>query len=169
MSIDFTDRHGGCLCGAIRFRVSAPPLRVTFCHCRFCQRVTGAAYAVEPIFDETAFTLTSGEPASYTHVSEGSGKEITLHFCPTCATGFRYTFERFPSATGIMAGTFDDPDWFGWTPEIAKHIFLSAARPETVIPEGLPVFFEHATTRTGEPVAPLYLDRPTAVRDLPRG
>jgi hypothetical protein len=42
-------RHeGGCLCGKVRFAVSADPMRVTVCHCRFCQRNTGTAYLAEP-------------------------------------------------------------------------------------------------------------------------
>ena len=164
---DETTQPGGSLCGAIRFRVTAPPVRVSFCHCRFCQRVTGTAYAVEPIFHEADFELTQGSPGTYAHVSEGSGKEITLHFCPDCSAPIRYSFERFPGMTGVMAGSFDDPNWFGWTAETAKHIFLSAARPETVIPTGLPAFVQHATTPDGDPLEPLRLDRPTAIRDLP--
>jgi hypothetical protein len=42
--------EGGCLCGAVRYETLADPLRVTTCHCRFCQRATGSAYMVEPIF-----------------------------------------------------------------------------------------------------------------------
>lgn len=163
---DTADQTGGCLCGAVRYRVTAPPLRVTFCHCRFCQRVTGTAYAVEPIFRETDFTLLQGSPKTYDHVSEGSGKRVTLHFCGDCGTGFRYTFERFEGMTGILAGTFDDPNWFGWTPETAKHIFLSAARSETLFPDDLPVFLHHATTPDGAPETPLALDRPRTARAL---
>ncbi|MCG6884128.1 MAG: GFA family protein [Silicimonas sp.] len=161
-----SENHGGCLCGAIRYRVTTPPMRVSFCHCRFCQKVTGTAYAVEPIFEESAFELLQGTPKSHDHVSEGSGKVITLHFCPDCGSPIRYTFERFAGVTGVMAGSFDDPNWFGWTEESAKHIFLSAARPETMIPTGLPVFVQHATTPDGAPLEPLSLERPTAVRDL---
>lgn len=160
------DQEGGCLCRAIRYRVTAPPLRVTFCHCRFCQRVTGAAYAVEPIFEETAFTLLAGTPKTYAHRSEGSGKAVTLHFCGTCGTGYRYGFERFEGLTGIMAGTFDDPNWFAWTADTAKHIFLSAARPDTMIPAGLPVFTEHAQTNDGAPLPALDVPVPQSVRDL---
>ena len=138
---DTSETHeGGCLCGAIRYRVTAPPIRVTFCHCNFCQKVTGTAYAVEPIFAETDFELTKGQPSTYDHVSEGSGKTITLHFCETCASPIRYTFQRFDGMTGVMAGGFDDPNWFGWTSDTGKHIYLASARRETVIPASLPAY-----------------------------
>jgi hypothetical protein len=42
--------EGGCLCGSVRYRTLADPVRVTICHCTFCQRFTGTAYLVEPIF-----------------------------------------------------------------------------------------------------------------------
>ena len=45
--------QGGCLCGDARYKVSTSPLRVTVCHCRFCQRFTGSAFLVEPIFGKT--------------------------------------------------------------------------------------------------------------------
>lgn len=130
--------------------------------------VTGTAYAVEPIFEEAGFELLKGDPKSYSHVSEGSGKGIHVHFCPTCGTSFRYTFERFDAMTGIMAGTFDDPNWFEWTPENAKHIFLGTARPETIVPDDLPAYLNHAATNAGEPLDPLDLSGPTRVRDIPR-
>ena len=78
-------RHeGGCLCGALRFAVSADPMRVTVCHCRFCQRTTGTAYLVEPVFLKTQFQITSGTPRTWDTVSAGSGKRVTIHFCATC-------------------------------------------------------------------------------------
>ena len=83
-----------------------------------------------------------------------------------CASPIRYTFERWGGVTGVMAGGFDDPNWFGWTAETAKHIFLASARPETVIPTDLPTFVQHATTADGAPLEPLTLGQPTAVRDL---
>ena len=46
-------RHeGGCLCGEVRFVADKEPMRVTVCHCHFCQRTTGTAYLVEPVFAE---------------------------------------------------------------------------------------------------------------------
>src|SRR5712664_4654680 len=78
--------QGGCLCGAVRYAASSAPVRVTYCHCKFCQRATGSAYLVEPIFQKTHFTIISGKPATYTQASEGSGRRVTINFCSTCGT-----------------------------------------------------------------------------------
>lgn len=163
---DAIEQEGGCLCGALRYRVTADPLRVTFCHCRFCQRATGAAYAVEPIFSETDFEMLSGDAKTYSHISTGSGKTIDIHFCENCGSTFRYVLHRFPGATGILAGTFDDPNWFDWNAETAKHIFLSAARPETIVPAQMPLFAHHAMAKDGAAIEPLTLDTPTPVGDI---
>lgn len=145
---------GGCLCGAVRYRVTSPPLRVTYCHCRFCQRATGSAYLVEPVFDKAAFSVTRGEPSVYDHVSEGSGKQVHIHFCARCGTKLWLGFERFPDVAGIYGGTFDDPNWFERNAPTTKHIFLGVAQTGTVIPAGVNTFVEHASLKTGEPVEP---------------
>ncbi|MGQ0566044.1 MAG: GFA family protein [Gemmobacter sp.] len=144
-----TAAEGGCLCGRVRYAVAAPPDRVTVCHCRFCQRATGGAYMVEPIFAASGLTVTAGAPRTYDHRSEGSGKIVHIHFCADCGTKLWLSFERFPDSVGVYAGTFDDPDWFPIRPEAAKHIYLGMARPDTVIPAGLPCYTEHATTLDG--------------------
>jgi hypothetical protein len=72
--------QGGCLCGAVRYATSSEPIRVTFCHCKFCQRATGSAYMVEPIFQRTSFQIILGKPVTYTLASEGSGKRVTHQF-----------------------------------------------------------------------------------------
>ena len=107
--------HGGCLCGAVRYTTASTPLRVTICHCRFCQRATGSAYMVEPIFAKTNFEIISGAPATYALASQGSGKQVIIHFCATCGTKLFLSFERFPDHLGVYAGTFDDPDSVSYT------------------------------------------------------
>jgi hypothetical protein len=53
-------QSGGCLCGQIAYEVKAGPLRVIFCHCKFCQKTSGSAYVIEPIFNESDFSLLKG-------------------------------------------------------------------------------------------------------------
>ena len=164
--------EGGCLCGSMRYRTAGPPIRVTICHCRFCQRATGSAYLVEPVFSLSAFEMTSGTLAVYQHQSEGSGKLVDVHFCPTCGTKLFLTFERFPGAVGLYAGTFDDPSWIEVRPDNAKHIFTEVARPDSILPAGIPCYEAHATTNNGGPLEPTLHEtptRPATARPLTRG
>lgn len=160
--------EGGCLCGAMRYRTEGEPIRVTICHCRFCQRATGGAYMVEPIFRLGDVNVTRGTLSIYTHTSEGSGKRLYIHSCTGCATKLYVTFERFPDTCGIYSGTFDDPAWFPIEPTNARHIFIDCARPETYLPAGLPMFHQHAVANDGTPREPIFLDTPRAVGRLDR-
>jgi hypothetical protein len=158
--------HGGCLCGAVRYATASRPIRVTFCHCRFCQRATGSAYMVEPIFEKTKFEITSGAPAIYTLASKGSGKRVTINFCAACGTKLFLAFERFPDVVGVYGGTFDDPDWFERTPLISRYIFLDSAQPGTIIPPGVRAYREHMMRNDGTPVEPMTFAQPHAIDRL---
>lgn len=155
--------EGGCLCGAVRYETSGDPVRVTICHCRFCQRATGSAYMVEPIFRTQDLRVTQGSPAAYAHRSAGSGKMLHVHFCAGCGTKLYLTFERFAESCGVYAGTFDDPDWFEIPPETSKHIFIGVARHDTILPPGMPAFAEHAMRNDGTPLQAAVFDAPRQV------
>lgn len=159
-----TPQPGGCLCGALRYGVIAPPLWVTACFCTFCQRATGSQGMVEPIFDTEAFSVTSGTPRRYTHVSDGSGKDVHVHFCAACGTKTHLTFERWPDRLGIYSGTFDDPGWFDFTPDNSKYIFVDEAVRGTIVPPEFKIFARHATTSDGEPLDPLILKEARHIR-----
>lgn len=120
---------------------------------------------VEPIFSKDDLVLRSGEAAVYDQVSEGSGKVVHVHFCKDCGTKLWLSFERFPDAVGVYAGTFDDPGWFPILPETSKHIFLNFARRDTVVPAGIPTFAEHATQNDGTPNTPMVFDAPHVIGD----
>lgn len=160
-----TAHHGGCLCGGLRYTTTADALRTTFCHCRFCQRASGGAYLVEPIFDRAAFDITDGTAARYEHTSEGSGKQVTISFCATCGTKLFLEFERWPDIIGVYGGTFDDPNWFPHTGDGVKHIFLDVARHGTVVPAGIDTFGQHATEADGTPITPTVLSAPQTIGD----
>lgn len=161
--------EGGCLCGAVRYEVEGAPLRVTVCHCRFCQRATGSAYMVEPVFRQADLRITRGLPKVYDLRSQGSGKLVHVHFCAACGTKLYLAFERFAEAFGVYAGTFDDPDWFEIDPATAKHVFIDVARRDTILPPGIACFGEHAILNDGTPRQPVRFGRPQPVggRDAP--
>jgi len=146
--------EGGCLCGKVRYAVTEKPARTTICHCKFCQRATGSAYLVEPIFEKNSFKVTTGKAKTYDHRSDGSGKMVHVHFCADCGTKLFLTFERFPDVVGLYGGTLDDPNWIESTPDNTKHIFMSVAQHGTIIPAGVNTFMEHATTNNGNPIEP---------------
>lgn len=147
-------QKGRCLCQAITYQVTAKPVRVTICHCRFCQRSTGTAFFVEPIFEKPDFAVISGEPKTYDHKSQGSGKTVHVHFCENCGTKIYLSFERFTDLLGVFSGTFDDPNWFERNSSNSKHIFVSMAQRGTILPSGVRMFEEHVITNDDEPVEP---------------
>lgn len=157
---------GGCLCGGLRFETFAEPQRVTYCHCRFCQRATGSAFMVEPLFRVGDFRMTKGTPSVYELRSQGSGKLVRVNFCATCGTKLYLAFERFTDCYGIYAGTFDDPNWFVMSSDNTKQIFVSVARPETILQAGIPTFRQHARLNDGTTVESFTLDHPPLVSQL---
>jgi hypothetical protein len=159
--------ESGCLCGAVRYLTQNEPVRVTICHCKFCQRAADAAYMVEPIFREAVLQVTQGSPAVYEHCSGDSGKIIHIHFFAACGTKLYLSFERFAKICGVYAGTFDDPNWFEIRLENSKHIFIDMARHETILPPSIPYFSEHALRNDGTPLEPVVLDRPQIVGSRP--
>ncbi len=119
---------------------------------------------IEPIFELETFSFTAGKPAIFTLPSEGSGKDVSIHFCPNCGTKLALTFERWPDRLGIYIGTLDDPASILATPDNSKHIFVSEARPGTILPPGVKTFARHATETDGTPIEPTVHAAPTLVK-----
>jgi hypothetical protein len=95
---------GGCQCGAIRFALSAPPVKVSICHCRMCQKASGAPFASLADIDRSHFAWTRGEPAAFRSSS------IALRdFCAACGTPLSFRRIDGPRIE-IMTGAFDRPD-----------------------------------------------------------
>ncbi len=158
-------QSGRCLCGEIAYEVQGAPRDIINCHCNFCQRATGSAYLVETLFDKEHFRLTRGAPATYTHVSEGSGKRIHIQFCSRCGTKTHMLFERFPQSVGIFSGTFDEKGWFERTRENSLHFFLSTAPAGTVLPAGFEVYDAHYWQSEGVAATPQVFERHTLVTE----
>jgi hypothetical protein len=149
--------EGGCLCGAVRYSVSGQPQRVVHCHCRFCQRSSGSASVVECFFPETAFVVLAGEPSVYQHRSEGSGKLLHLSFCARCGTKLFSSMERYPGTIAVLAGTFDNPEWFEPAEDL-RYVFLQSARAGTVVPPGVRAFEQASISADGQLNTPQIYD-----------
>lgn len=139
-------------------------MRVTVCHCTFCQRLTGSAFLVEPIFARGNVTFLGAAPSVYEHRSDGSGKPVSVHLCGRCGTHLMLSFERFAEVVGVCGGTFDDPNWFDRGPRKCRHIFTRSAHKGVVLPAGIEVYEGHAIAPDGTPNKPRLLTEPFAVR-----
>jgi len=142
--------RGGCLCGFVRFRTLGNPVRTTICHCTFCQRLTGSAFLVEPVFPSANVEIESGAASTYDHRSPDHGRILSIHFCPRCGAHLSLLFERFPGMQGVCGGTFDDPGWF--KPD--RHIFTGSAVPWMIFPPHVTCFDRHALRIDGSAATP---------------
>jgi len=100
---------GGCLCGAVRYRLSGEPAMVAVCHCRTCQRNTGSAFSTNVAMPRDALVTEGQALATYETRTDASGPPFFRSFCarcgsPVCARGEAYTGIVF-----VKAGTLDDP------------------------------------------------------------
>ena len=99
--------EGGCLCGALRYRVHGDPVATTLCHCRSCRRASGGTNVAWAVFDKPAFEWRKGEPADFS-----SSPGIHWLFCPTCGSLVGYRRSSRPEHMDITTGTLDEPDLF---------------------------------------------------------
>jgi len=87
-----TNHDGGCLCGKIRFRVTAPPLDAGYCRCRMCQRNSGAPVVAWVTFPAASFSWMIGEPGTY--ASSACAKRS---FCTTCDSYLVFASSELPN------------------------------------------------------------------------
>jgi hypothetical protein len=129
-----TIHEGGCLCGQVRFRVTAAPLQSGYCHCRMCQRNSGAPVVAWVTFPATSFAWTHGEPAFYQ-----SSARARREFCPACGSYMVFRSESFPSEVSVNTGSLDHPAAF----PPAMHIHAESRVPWLHIRDELPSYPAH--------------------------
>lgn len=130
-----TSFNGGCLCGAIRYEVSAEPIMMFNCHCRDCQRTTGSAFTPVVYVPAKAFKITKGSPRYYSTSSNMGGNK--RGFCPEC--GSRLFGGVSETGQGITAASLDDPSLF--IPQL--HMWAWDAQPWDTIDRTLPKFAKY--------------------------
>jgi hypothetical protein len=96
---------GGCLCGAVRYKLAGPAFDCGSCHCRSCRKASSAPELPFAQFALSDFEITRGWPAQY-HSSPG----VTRSFCRHCGSPLTYRHAKHPDRLDIMTCSLDDPD-----------------------------------------------------------
>ena len=115
---------GSCLCGAIQYSISAPVTELRACHCRNCQKQSGAQGTVNAVLPSSAFKLTRGAPKRFSAVAD-SGRTLHRYFCGDCGSGIFSQRETNPEMVVVRAGTFDNAGDM----KITANIWTKSARP----------------------------------------
>ena len=125
---------GGCTCGAIRYECASAPIATLNCHCRDCQRASGAPFA-SGVVVMTSDLQVSGTPKTYS-VRGSSGGLTTRSFCSECGTPLCTRGEANPAFTSIRFPSLDDPSAF----QPLLDIWTSSAPSWVCLDERLPHF-----------------------------
>ncbi|MGO9512498.1 MAG: GFA family protein [Steroidobacteraceae bacterium] len=139
MTSDTSFIHGGCTCRFVRYRLSGKPLFVHCCHCRWCQRETGSAFALNAMIEAERVELLEGEVETIvTPTLSGKGQKISR--CPTCRIALWSNYAGAGDAVRfVRIGTLDEPDRL--PPDI--HIFTASKQPWVVLAPDIPAVSEY--------------------------
>lgn len=131
--------EGGCDCRFVRYRLIRTPLFVHCCHCRWCQRETGSAFALNALIETAYVESLHGQPEMVmTPTASGKGQDIAR--CPRCRVAlWSHYAGAGPRFAFVRVGTLDEPDRF--PPDI--HIYTMSKQPWVVLPEGVPAVPEY--------------------------
>ena len=131
--------EGGCGCKAVRYRMETKPLFVNCCHCRWCQRETGASFALNAMIETDRVTLLAAKP-EMVDTPSNSGKGQKIARCPKCRIAlWSHYAGAGPVVAFVRVGTLDNPD--ACPPDI--HIFTISKQPWVILPPDTPAVPEY--------------------------
>lgn len=125
--------EGGCLCGAIRYRLEGEPLVSATCQCRSCRKASAAAVVPWLHLDLDRFHIATGHPAEFE-----SSPGVTRTFCARCGTPLTYWRKDYGPTIDVTTCSLDDPE--AYPP--AVHVWTSHALAWVKLTDGLPCFDE---------------------------
>ena len=102
--------EGGCQCGAVRYRITGAPLAVYNCHCRDCQRSSGATHSMSMPIRRELLEHLGGELVAYDKAAD-SGRTVRMLGCASCGTKLWNEPLASPAMFVVKPGTLDDPSW----------------------------------------------------------
>jgi hypothetical protein len=127
--------EGGCTCRDVRYQMESPPIFVHCCHCTWCQRETGAAFALNAMIEAQRVTVLEGTPEVIEIPSlSGGGQSITR--CPQCKIALWSYYGSGAMTRLVRVGTLDRPARF--PPDV--HIFTESKQPWVMLSDAVPAF-----------------------------
>jgi hypothetical protein len=122
--------EGGCDCGGVRYRMTTAPMFVHCCHCTWCQRETGTAFALNALIEADRVVLLKGA-VDVVDTPSNSGKGQKFSRCPRCRIALWSNYSGAGEAIRfVRVGTLDQA--FRLRPDI--HIFTSTKQPWVILP-----------------------------------
>ena len=123
---------GACLCGGVRFEVTEPFLRTTFCHCTFCKQISGSYGTVSGRASTSAIQVVEGEDLLRSYTPDGGSAKT---FCSVCGSNLFGGGWPDSETSSVRLASFGLE--YERPPE--AHTFLrSVAAWEIVADDGLP-------------------------------
>ena len=160
-----TSHDGGCTCRHVRYRMTSAPLFVHCCHCRWCQRETGASFALNAMIEADRVVLLAGEVDVVAHAVRERPRPEDRR-CPRCRVAVWSNYAGAGDAIRfVRVGTLDDPDRL--PPDI--HIFTTSKQPWVVLPPGVPAVREYYDRAKLWPAASLARREALLAAGRPRG
>ena len=130
---------GGCTCRAVRYVMTSAPLFVHCCHCRWCQRESGAAFALNALIETDRLQLLTG-PVDLVSTPSASGKGQRIARCPRCHVALWSHYSGFGERVSfVRVGPLDEPDRF--PPDV--HIFTESRQPWVSLAPGARAFTQY--------------------------
>ena len=126
---------GGCLCGAVRYRITRPADKIIACHCTHCQKSSGSGASFNAAMPADAFAITQGTPKSY-HDTADSGNILHRYFCGDCGSPLYSLVDAVPGLAFLKAGTLDEVS--GLVPQV--QLWCATAQPWLTLDPALPKF-----------------------------
>lgn len=126
---------GGCLCGACRYTTNAKPINVRVCHCRLCQKATGAPLYARIMVPLDGLRMIG--PIGWF----SSSPEVRRGFCTRCGTTL-FSERASANAIGLTMGSLDEPNAFAPT----EHIWTSNRQAWIKLDDSLPQYPEAPPT-----------------------
>jgi hypothetical protein len=142
--------EGGCACGALRYRMTTPPMFVHCCHCRDCQRQTGSAFVLNALIEGDRVALLSGTPVPSAMPTD-SRRPHAIFRCAACGTAVWSEYNGRATLRFVRVGTLDDPT--ALAPDV--HIYVRSKLPWIALPDGVPAFVAYYEARSIWPEASL--------------